>query len=105
MSFLAGFSSFFRGVGNVAAKAQPYEGIIGTIPVIGTPADSMINMIMAVEALFPQAGLGAAKKTAVTAMVTAAHPNVTPSLIDGIITDVVAGANAIQLAAAKLPAS
>ena len=106
MSFLSIVRGIGHGISVGVAAAQPLEPLIGSIPVVGAPVNAVLGAITGIEQLFPQSGMGAAKKTAVTALVSAAVPSVTaaPNL-STIIDELVAALNALSAAAAKLPAS
>lgn len=104
MSFLAVIKSIWHGVSTAANFAAPDAAAIASIPIVGGPAALIIQAIVAAEKLVPVNGQGAAKKTAVTAIVNAAQPGIDPSTLSTVIDELVAGLNALQAASAKLPA-
>lgn len=105
MSFVSVLKAIGHGIGVVVADAVPLEPAIGSIPVVGAPADLVINAIAAVEKLIPGSGNGAAKKAAVTSIVSATNPTVDAATLSTTIDDVVAAFNAISTAVAKLKPS
>ncbi len=104
-NFLSVIQHIWSGITSVVNVAAPYESTIAAIPVVGGPAAIIIGAILAAEKIVPQPGNGAAKKTAVTALVNAAAPGITPATLSQAIDELVAALNAVQAATAKLPAT
>lgn len=105
MSFLSVVKSIGHAITGGVQVGQQLAPVIGSIPVFGAEANLVINAIAAIEGLLPQSGLGASKKAAVTAVVAAAHPTIDGPTLSAAIDAMVAALNALQAAAAKLPAS
>jgi hypothetical protein len=103
MSFLSVLKSIGHGIQVGVSDASAFSGIIGSIPVVGAPIDLALNAITAVEKLVPASGNGAAKKTAVTALVNAATPGIDPTTLSNAIDAIVAALNALEAATSKLP--
>lgn len=105
MSFLSVVKSIWHGIEGAANFAAPFAGEIATIPIVGGPAAIILNAIIAAEKIVPAAGNGAAKKTAVTALVNAATPGIPAATLSTVIDELVAALNAANAATAKLPAT
>lgn len=104
MSFLSVVKNIWHGIEGAANIAAPYESTIAGIPVIGGPASIIIGAILAAEKIVPASGNGAAKKTAVTALVNAAAPGIAPATLSTAIDELVKALNDLNAASAKLPA-
>ena len=105
MSFLSVLKTIGHGILVGVGEAQKLSQIISAIPVIGGPAELVINAIMAVEALVPQSGQGVAKKAAVTSIVTSTTPSIDPAALSQAIDDIVAALNSFGIISAKLTAT
>lgn len=101
-SFLGVLQHIWNSVETFANIAAPAETEIAMIPLVGGPMALVLQAITAMEKILPQSGAGAAKKTAVTAIVNAAHPGLEQSTLSAAIDAVVAGLNQIAAAQATL---
>lgn len=104
MSFLGVVKHIWQGIEGAANFLAPDATTIASIPVVGAPAALIIQAIIAMEKLVPQSGAGAAKKTAVTAVVNAVAPGISPAILSSVIDELVAQYNAQAATLAKLPA-
>ena len=103
MSFLSVLKSIGHGFEIGVADASKFSGLISAVPVFGGPAVSILNAVTAIEGLLPS-GNGAAKKTAVTAVVTATNPEIPAATVSTGIDEVVAALNQLAAAMAKIQA-
>jgi hypothetical protein len=102
MSFLSVLKSIGHGIETGISDAQALSPVLSVIPVIGAPAVLALNAITAVEKLLPSTGNGAAKKAAVTALVTAAAPQIPATTVSSSIDAIVAALNALKTATEPL---
>jgi hypothetical protein len=109
MSFLSGLTSVIGKIGHGIAVgttvATQFEPVIAAIPSVGPAIVTGLNIVVALESLFPQSGLGAQKAALAVSAITAAHPNVTAPQAQAIVDNIVAGLNAAAKAAAAPPAN
>lgn len=105
MSFLGVLKTIWHDVQGVANFAEPFSGLIATIPIAGGPLNVFLGGVRATEQVLPTAGNGAAKKAAVTALVTAAAPGIKPETLSQCIDEYVAELNAMNATLAKLQAA
>lgn len=93
MSFLSGLESVGKYIlkGSLVATKVigPAEPLIAMIPGVGTIATTVINAIGTLENLVPQDGAGAAKKTAIIAIINAIHPGLDQVKLSADIDEIV----------------
>jgi hypothetical protein len=104
MSFLSGLESVLGKIGHgiavgttVAVSAEP---VLSAVPGYGPAIVTAINLVVALESLFPQSGLGAQKAALAVSAITAAHPTVSTASAQAIVNSIVTGLNTAATAAA-----
>lgn len=101
-NILSVFKSIWHGVENVANFAEPFQAEIGAAPGFGPLADTILAGIRAAEHIVPVKGAGAAKKAAVTALVSAAAPGLSAQILSQVIDEYVKELNDMAATSAKL---
>ena len=104
------FSRVAHSVFSVANLAQPYAGQIAMVPVVGGPADIVLQAILAIEKLVPASPgatqNGAVKKALVTSIVNASVATpIAPAKLSTSINALVAQLNALEAEMAKITAT
>lgn len=94
----AGLSKFGHGLQVGLGIEQQAAPLINLIPG-GSVVNTVVTGIIALEQLFPQAGLGAAKAQLVTAAASAVAPGIDPATTQQSISQIVAAFNALSAAA------
>lgn len=107
MSFLSVLKTIGKVAGTIVGigTSPTIAPVIGAIPVAGPIIETILNSIFAVEGLVTAAGAGAAKKTAVTAVVTAQHPTIDQATLSTMIDQIVAAMNGLSVVLASASAA